>query len=105
MLRLSAPLVLVNVGLMLMGVVDTLMLGRVSGEDLAAGGLGNFAFWLVGTVGFGLLMAVDPVVSQAIGARDDVGLARGVQRGVLIALLVTLVASLVLLPAPLACSV
>lgn len=100
MLRLSAPLVLVNVGLMLMGVVDTLMLGRVSGEDLAAGGLGNFAFWLVGTVGFGLLMAVDPVVSQAIGARDDVGLARGVQRGVLIALLVTLVASLVLLPAP-----
>lgn len=98
MLRLATPLVLVNVGLMLMGVVDTLMLGRVSGEALAAGGLGHFCFWFVGTVGFGLIMAIDPVVAQAVGAKDDVGLARGVQRGVVIAVLVTAGASLLLIP-------
>lgn len=98
MLRLSAPLVLVNVGLMLMGVVDMLMLGRVSGEDLAAAGLGNFCFWFVGTVGLGLLLAVDPVVAQAVGANDDTGVARGVQRGMVIACLVTVVSSIVLLP-------
>ena len=99
MLRLAGPLVLVNVGLMLMGVVDTLMLGRVSGEALAAGGLGHFCFWSVATVGFGLIMSVDPVVAQAAGANDAVGAARGAQRGVLIAVLVTVLASIALLPA------
>jgi MATE family multidrug resistance protein len=100
MARLATPLVLVNVGLMLMGVIDTLMLGRVSGAALAAGALGNFAFWFVGTIGFGILMAVDPVVSQALGAGDDVAVARGVQRGLLLAVLVTVVMSLALIPTP-----
>ena len=100
MARLATPLVIVNVGLMLMGVVDTLMLGRVSGAALAAGALGNFAFWFVGVIGFGVLMAVDPLVAQGLGADDHASVARGVQRGVLLAVLVTIVMSLVLLAAP-----
>ncbi|MBI3790749.1 MAG: hypothetical protein HY275_07705 [Gemmatimonadetes bacterium] len=84
MARLALPLILVNVGLMLMGVIDMLMLGRVSGAALAAGALGNFAFWFVGTIGFGILMSVDPVVSQALGAGDHEAVARGVQRGMLL---------------------
>lgn len=100
MARLATPLVIVNVGLMLMGVVDTLMLGRVNGAALAAGALGNFAFWFVGTIGFGILMAVDPVISQGLGASDHPAVARGVQRGLLLSALVTLVMSLALLAAP-----
>ena len=100
MARLATPLVLVNIGTMLMGVVDAIMLGHVSGTALAAGALGNFYFWLASVVGYGLLLSLDPIMSQAVGARDATGIARGVQRGVVLTVLVTIVTSCLLVPAP-----
>ena len=44
MSRLAVPVVLAQVGLMLMGVVDTLMVGHVSADALAAVALGNLYF-------------------------------------------------------------
>jgi MATE family multidrug resistance protein len=41
LLRLAGPLVLIQVGTMLMGVVDTIMVGQVSPAALAAVALGN----------------------------------------------------------------
>jgi len=99
MARLAAPIVLVNVGMQLMGVVDAAMLGRVSAADLAAGALGNFYFYVTAIIGIGVLMALDPVISQAVGAKDDVAIARGVQRGVLMSLLVGVAVSLAFLAA------
>lgn len=99
MLRLSAPIVFVQCGLMLMGVVDTLMVGRVSATAIAAVALGNLYFWGAVIFGNGLLMALDPLVAQAVGARDEVAIARALQRGLLLAVIVTLVASLLLVPA------
>ncbi len=43
MARLAAPVVLVQVGLMAMGVVDTIMVGRVSAVALAAAALAILA--------------------------------------------------------------
>jgi MATE family multidrug resistance protein len=100
MARLAWPIVLVNVGMQGMGLVDAVMLGRVSAADLAAAALGNFYFFVSAIIGIGVLMALDPVIAQAVGARDDVGIARGVQRGVLMTLVVTLAVSLAFLPAP-----
>ena len=99
MARLAAPIVLVNVGLQAMGVVDTIMLGRVSAVDLAAGALGNFYFFVTAIIGIGILMALDPVISQAVGAKDATGVARGVQRGVLLSVFVTIAVTLSFLPA------
>lgn len=99
MARLAAPIVLVNIGMQLMGVVDALMLGRVSAAALAAGALGNFYFYVTAVIGMGVLMALDPVVAQAVGAKDADGIARGVQRGVLLTLLVTLAVVLTFLAA------
>ncbi len=39
--RLATPVVLVQIGMMLMGTVDAMMLGRYSERALAAGALGN----------------------------------------------------------------
>ncbi|MEY3702045.1 MAG: putative multidrug resistance protein MdtK [Gemmatimonadota bacterium] len=100
MLRLAAPIVAVNVGMMFMGVVDSLMLGRVSGAALAAGVLGNFYFYLCASFGLGFLLAIDPVVAQAIGAEDHREAAVGVQRGVVLAVATALVMALLLWPAP-----
>lgn len=84
---------------MLTGVVDTIMVGRVSPTDLAGVALGNVYFFAAVVFGMGTLFSLDPVVSQAVGADDSEGVARGVQRGVLMALLLTVVASLLMLPA------
>ena len=90
LLSLALPVVAVQLGLMLMGVVDTMMVGRVSAEALAAVALGNVYFFAVIVIGMGTLMALDPVVAQAVGARDEPAIARGLQRGLLLALLLTI---------------
>ena len=97
--RLALPVVLVQVGMMTMGAVDTIMVGRVTATDLAAVAIGNLYFFGVAVFGMGVLFALDPVISQAVGARDADAVARGVQRGGLIALALTVVASLLLMPA------
>lgn len=83
------PVVVINVGLQVMGVVDTLMVGRLGGAAIAAVALGNFYFFNVSVFGIGLLFAIDPVVAQAVGAGDTEGVARGVQRGLILALIVS----------------
>jgi MATE family multidrug resistance protein len=88
-LRLAIPVVVVQVGMMLMGVVDTIMVGHLTGHGssvgLAAVALGHLYFFGIGVFGMGTLMVLDPVVAQAVGARDEAAVARGIQRGVLLA--------------------
>jgi MATE family multidrug resistance protein len=99
LVSLAVPVVVVQLGVMTMGAVDVIMVGHYSALDLAATALGNL--YVFGTVvfGFGLIMAIDPIVSQAVGAGDTEGAARGVQRGILVAALVTLPMCLFMLPA------
>jgi len=98
MAQVAWPVVLINVGLQAMGVVDTLMVGKLGGAAIAAVALGNFYFFNVSVFGIGLLFALDPVVAQAVGAGDHDGAARGVQRGVLMALVISVVVMGVLMP-------
>ena len=99
MVRLAGPVVLIQVGMMLMGVVDTIMVGHLSATALASVALGNLYFFALGVFGMGTLMVLDPVVAQAVGARDEPAIARGIQRGILMALMLALPATLLLLPA------
>ena len=99
LLRLALPVVVVQVGIMFLGVVDTLMVGRVSSVDLAAVALGNVYFFLCVIFGMGVLFALDPIIAQAMGAGDEEGVARGLQRGLVMAALLTVLGSLMLLPA------
>jgi multidrug resistance protein, MATE family len=97
MVRLALPVVFIQVGMMAMGVVDTLMVGRLAARALAAVALGNLYFFLIAVFGMGTLMVLDPVVAQAVGAKDEEGAARGVQRGVLLAGILALPAAVLLL--------
>lgn len=99
MLRLAIPLVVAQIGMMAMGVVDTVMVGRVSAPALAAVALGNVYMFAMSSFGMGTLMALDPVVAQAVGARDELGIRRGLQRGILLAVALAVPSSLLLLPA------
>jgi MATE family multidrug resistance protein len=96
--QVAAPVVLINVGVQAMGVVDTLMVGKLGGAAIAAVALGNFYFFNVCVFGIGLLFALDPVVSQAVGAGDHEGVARAVQRGFVLAAFISGVVMLALVP-------
>ncbi len=98
-IRLAFPVAVVQVGMMAMGVADTIMVGHVSAADLAAVSLGHLYFFTAVVFGMGVLMALDPVVAQAVGADDRVAIARGIQRGGLLSFALALAAVLVLLPA------
>jgi MATE family multidrug resistance protein len=96
--RLALPMVLVQVGIMAMGFVDTVMVGHVSGDVLAQVGLGNIYFFNITIFGIGTLMALDPLVSQAIGARDERSIATATQRGAILALGISVITILAFLP-------
>lgn len=100
LLRLALPIVAVNLGQMMMSVVDTVMVGRVSADAIAAVALGTLFFFAAAISGEGILLALDPFISQAIGAGDGPGQARGLQRGLLLSLLLTLPAGLLLAVSP-----
>ena len=65
---LSIPIVVGQLGQMLMSVVDNLMVGKLGAQPLAAASLANSMFLLVMVVGFGVSMAVTPLTAIAFGA-------------------------------------
>ncbi|HXI21653.1 MAG TPA: MATE family efflux transporter, partial [Gemmatimonadales bacterium] len=95
---MALPVVTVQVGMMLMGVVDSIMVGHVSAAALAAVALGNVYYWAASIFGMGALLALDPVVAHAYGAGEREEVARAVQRGGLLAFALVLPTALLLLP-------
>lgn len=66
--RLAAPLVVAQAAIMTMGLVDTAFVGSRSGTDLGGVALGNALIFAVLSLGIGIPLALDPLVSQAVGA-------------------------------------
>jgi MATE family multidrug resistance protein len=95
--RLAGPLAATQLGMMLMGAVDTMMLGHLSAEALAAGSLGNVIVSTAIMFIFGVLGALDPLVAQAHGARDAAAIGAHLQRGLILAAALTVPFVLLLL--------
>ncbi len=93
-LSLGLPLVGSQVAQILIGVTDTLMLGRYSVPALAAGTLGATVFFTIFVLGSGFANAVMPMSAQAV-ARSDETQARRVAR---MGLWLSLAFSLAVLP-------
>ncbi len=70
-MRLAGPLAVAQLAQMAMGVTDTVLLGTLGGDALAAGGLANSLFITVAVVMQGVLTSVSVLVSQARGVRRD----------------------------------
>lgn len=87
MTRLAVPIVLAELGWMAMSVVDTMVVGRVSAEAIAAVGLGAMVFYGVAVCASGVLLGMDTMVSQAFGAGDAGDCRHSLIQGVWIALL------------------
>ncbi|MEM1349539.1 MAG: MATE family efflux transporter [Myxococcota bacterium] len=83
--RLAAPVVFGQVGLMALGVVDTLMVGHLGvAEELAGVALGNSWSWGLVVFALGASAGLDPALTQAHGARDGDAYDRAVAMGALL---------------------
>ncbi len=56
--------------MVLMGLVDTAILGHYHPDALAGAGIGNSLTFAVSCVGLGVLLGLDPLLAQAIGAGE-----------------------------------
>lgn len=85
--RLALPVAGGQIGLMLMGVVDTVMLGHYSAQALAGSAVGHITTGVLLMFGYGVLTALDPLVAQAHGAGDRAAVAGHFARGAVLACL------------------
>ncbi len=106
LLRLSGPLIASYAGQQCMSLVDTVLVGRLGKASLGGVGVGNGIFSAMLVTGIGLVLGLDPLISQALGAgearRARVLLWQGLRVAVLAGLVMTAlvcVAPLVLAPA------
>ena len=68
LVRLAAPLVFTQLAQMGMGVVDTVMAGRLGAVNLAGVALGGVVFWPLLLLVAGVVMSLTPTVSQLHGS-------------------------------------
>lgn len=88
--RLALPVVLAQAGSMTMGLVDTAMVGRLSSEALSAVALGDVIAFGTLIAGIGIIMGIDPIVSQAHGAGRGAAAGLALQRGMVLAVLLNI---------------
>jgi len=94
-LRLSIPIVIAQLGVVLMGVTDNLFVGRLLGAvPLGAAGLAVSLSFLVSSIGVGGLSVVSTLVSQARGRDDAAAINRLHRAGLRVALLLSLLLGL-----------
>jgi MATE family multidrug resistance protein len=96
MFALAMPVVLAELGWMAMGLVDTLMVGRLSPEAIGAVGIGSSLFMGIVIFAMGLLLGLDTLVSQAFGAGRVHECHRWLLHGIVLSLLVSTPATLIL---------
>jgi multidrug resistance protein, MATE family len=71
-LKLSYPIIIGQLGAVLMGVADNIMVGKLGAEPLAASGVANAVYFLVMVLAFGTLTAVSPRVAMYQSAGDTI---------------------------------
>jgi multidrug resistance protein, MATE family len=68
--RLAVPLAVASAGQATMALVDAAVCGRAGAVVLAGMGLGNALFFAAAVFTMGVMMGLDPLVAQALGAGD-----------------------------------
>lgn len=80
LLKLGFPLIVGQLGMLVMGLADTLMVGHFGSTSLAAAGFVNAIFALVAIFALGFTYGLTPVVGARYGQGDSDGIGR-VMRG------------------------
>lgn len=95
-LRLAGPLIAAQLAYVAMVFTDTVMMGKLGPEALAAGGLGASSYAFVSMFCVGVVAATGNLVAIRHGARDIAGVVQATQAGLWIGLALSLLAGLLL---------
>ncbi|TBW26497.1 MATE family efflux transporter [Gramella sp. KN1008] len=69
-LNIAYPVMLGQLGHVMVGLVDNLMIGRLGAAPLAAVSLGNALVFIAMSLGIGFSFAITPLIAEADGAED-----------------------------------
>jgi len=69
-LNIAAPVMLGQLGHVLVGLADNIMVGRLGAAPLAAVSLGNSLIFIALSVGIGFSFAITPLIAEADGAQN-----------------------------------
>ncbi|MGK7912286.1 MAG: MATE family efflux transporter [Synechococcus sp.] len=89
-LKLAIPLASAQVAQSATGFADTVMMGRMGPDVLAAGGLAAIIYMAIMTTLGGVVMGVSPLVAEAFGAGNTSRIEQVTRQGLWLALLVSL---------------
>jgi MATE family multidrug resistance protein len=95
-LVLSYPIIIGQLGIVLMGVADIVMIGKLDAVNLAAASLANSVYFFICILGIGTLTAVSPLVAKSKGAGHPNQCAILFNQSIIAAVLLTAFISLVL---------
>ncbi|MBD2702097.1 MATE family efflux transporter [Spirosoma sp. BT702] len=91
-IRLSVPIIIAQLGVVLMGVTDNLFVGRLLGSvSLGAAGLANSLSFLMSSIGVGGLSVVAALVSKSRSQDDPAAINRFFRAGIRVALLLSFI--------------
>lgn len=93
---LAYPVMLSQLGQVLVGVADSMMVGRLGAEPLAAASLANSIFFVVLMFGIGVSMAMTPLVAMADGNNKPNRISRVFNHGFIINMLTSVVLFLII---------
>jgi MATE family multidrug resistance protein len=85
LLKLAGPVILAEIGWMVMGIVDTMMVGPLGPAAIGSAGLGSGVFTAIAIFGMGLMLGLDAFVSRSHGAGDQAECRRWLHSGVWLA--------------------
>ena len=89
--QLAYPVMLSQLGHVMVGVADSVMVGRLGAEPLAAASLANVVFHLLMTFGIGVSYAITPIVASADGENNHDMISNTLKHGLMICMLSSIV--------------
>ncbi len=95
-LRVALPVVMTQLGGALVGLADSIMVGRYGTTELAAVSFSNGIFFMVMVFAMGCVMGLTPVVGNAFAQNDDERVATYLQNGLYFTLILSLLTCLLL---------
>ena len=87
---LAIPIIITQLGMISMGLVDTIMVGHLGALELGAVSLGNSLYMVIGLFAIGILAANDTFISQAFGQGKLKQCGRIFWDGIWVAVLITI---------------
>ena len=89
-LKLAIPLTSAQIAQSLTGFFDTIMMGRLGAETLAAGGLASWTFIAILNTVAGIVMGISPLIAEAYGAAIKTKIEKLTRQGFWLVLLLSI---------------